>query len=286
MPKAFKIFYKAHYSFCEDFRWKMCISYVCVRARMQAHAYFLAVRWEEPLNVAGKVSALAFALFLMPSQFCSTEVESAPGSRVHPWGSWRAVLGFWTCLLSGTDWAHQASPGSAPRDWEDRPRQGAHWAPEHLVRCPPELHALPSFPGSRAVRYFPLQQEKGMGRSSRETKRIVKYTGKEDWVEIGVREEETEERKPKVTVLESRHPSNRPNSFSYKDLFLYLCAVWNMEYFSFLIKIIFLITFWDCFKENFVIALKIRLEMPKSDQGLKFSHCQKVSKDGDTLFSF
>ena len=276
MPKAFKIFYKAHYSFCEDFRWKMCISCVCVcvcvcvcaraRARTQAHAYFLAVQWEEPLNVAGKVSALAFALFLMPSQFYSTEVEPAPGSRVHPGGSWREVLGFWTSLLSGTDWAHQASPGSAPCDWEDRPRQGAHWAgnehPERLVRCPPELHALPSFPGSRAIWYFPLQQEKGMGRSSRETKRIVKYTGKEDWVEIGIREEETEERKPKVTVVESRHPSNRPKSFSYKYLFLYLCAVWNMEYFSFLIKIIYLITFWDCFKENFVIALKIRLEMP------------------------
>ena len=97
-----------------------CVFRVCVcaraRARTQAHAYFLAVQWEEPLNVAGKVSALAFALFLMPSQFYSTEVEPAPGSRVHPGGSWREVLGFWTSLLSGTDWAHQASPGSAPRD--------------------------------------------------------------------------------------------------------------------------------------------------------------------------
>ena len=30
-----------------------------------------------------------------------------------------------------------------------------------------------------------------------------------------------------------------------------------MEYFSFLIKIIFFITFWDGFKKNFNIALKM-----------------------------
>lgn len=73
----------------------MCVC-VCgyARARTQAHAYFLAAQWEEPLKVAGNVSALAFALFLMPSQFRSTEVGPTPGSRVHPGGSWGPALGF------------------------------------------------------------------------------------------------------------------------------------------------------------------------------------------------
>lgn len=64
------------------------VHFVCVRA------YSLAVKWEEPLRAAGNVSTLVFALFLMPSQFCSTELEPTPGSRVHRGGSWGAVLRF------------------------------------------------------------------------------------------------------------------------------------------------------------------------------------------------
>lgn len=43
-----------------------------------------------------------------------------------------------------------------------------------------------------------------MGRSSRETKRIVKYTGKEDELRLVYVRRKEQERKPKATVLESR----------------------------------------------------------------------------------
>ena len=111
------------------------------------------------------VSGLAFALFLMPARFCSTEAGPRPGSRVHPGGPRGR------CWASGP--ARPASPGSAPRDLRGPASPagplGGKWASWRLVGCPPRLHALPSFPVSRAVCWFPLQQEKAMGRSSRET---------------------------------------------------------------------------------------------------------------------
>lgn len=73
-----------------------------------------------------------------------------------------------------------------------------------------------------------------MGRSSRETKRIVKYTGKEDRAEVGVCEEETAGEEAKSDLESGEQPlltgPTLSATITYFCIYV-LYGIWNTSLF-------------------------------------------------------